>query len=193
MDKLIPWLVVAMMRWMHLETGLPPDAKLDYEARYAQVAFDASEVAFDPLEAPLFPGTQGRIKTTALMLAVAGMEGAYKDTAVGDRAQSVCMMQIHLPGDSRVRLTDDGGFAYGGIGSVGKRELSADRKLCLRVGLHILRHSMRVCGGNLSAYTSGRCRKGEPKSEARMTRAMRLFDDASQTPGLDSDFSLMRR
>jgi hypothetical protein len=119
------------------------------------------------------------------MLAVAGMEGAYKDAALGDHAQSVCMMQIHLPGASRVRLTPDGGFAYGGEGSVGKSELVADRALCLRAGLHILRHSMRVCGGNLSAYTSGRCRPHEPKAEARMGRATKLF---ATIPGVDTDF-----
>ena len=186
MEKLIPWLVVAMMRWMHLEAVADPSVRLDYEARYAQVAYDASEVAFDPAEPPLFQGAQGRIRTVALMLAVAGMEGAYKDTALGDRAQSVCMMQIHLPGASRIRLTAEGDFAYGGEGSVGKRELAADRKLCLRAGLHILRHSMRACG-NLSAYTSGRCLPHEPKAEARMARATKLFD-ASPTSSVDTDF-----
>lgn len=199
-SKLILWLSAAMLRWMHVDTLPDEAAKATFAAHYQDVAKDASEVAFDPAEPPLFSGEHGRMKTAALMLAVAGMEGAYHDKTLGDHSQSACMMQIHLPGSSRISLKgDDFAYAAGESASAGadpaptsysKADLNADRKACLRVGLHILRHSLKVCGkDNLSGYTTGRCSAHEPKAEARLARAIKLFSPPSaEVPGTDTDF-----
>jgi hypothetical protein len=189
-SKLILWLSAAMLRWMHVDTMPNEAAKAVLVAHYRDVAADASEVAFDPAEPPLFSGDLGRMKTASLIVAVAGLEGAYQDKILGDKSQSACMMQIHLPGSSRIALKGDG-FAYSvsPADSYSKADLNADRKACLRVGLHILRNSIKTCGKeNLSAYTSGHCSPREPKAEYRLSRAMKLFSVASSLPGTDADF-----
>lgn len=169
--KLIGWMVVAMVRWMHAEPMV-------VQERYEGIASDAVAVAYDTDEAPLFPGSQGRAKTAALILAIARLESDYSvkvdDGRIrGDHGSSFCMMQIHI-GSRHVVLEGDT-WRYGtkDEGWTGA-DLLADRRKCFRAGLHFARQSVRSCG-NLSLYTSGRCSTTEATARERFALAKSIW------------------
>jgi hypothetical protein len=168
MDSLVAYLVAAMVSWVPVRNQAlwePADAA---QARYESIAADAVAVAFDDAETPLFSGPEGRTQTALLMLAVASFESHYEKKVdegrgLGDHGSSYCLMQLHI---------GKGATREGWKGP----DLTADRKLCFRAGLHVLRASFGACRAlavddRLSAYASGHCFADAVISRSRVYRA----------------------
>lgn len=196
--SLINWSTDRMRIWSSPgKSGYADAQESEIEAieRYQEIAEAASEVAYDPSEAPLYSGSIGRAQTLALLLSIASFEsggfsknvdlgiGAY---ANGDHGNSWCMMQVRLSTinpltnktyqrvalkDDVIEYTTDPTVGFGG------EDLIADRVACFRVGLHAVRMSFKACAQNiplyrLAVYTSGKCDTGHTASSLRITRAM---------------------
>lgn len=83
-------------------------------------------------EAPLFRGDESRIRTAALVVAVAFRESTFNNAAIG-KTDDYCAMQVHR-----------------------RPDLLEDAEQCIRVGLGMLRESMRACPSYpLALYASG--------------------------------------
>jgi hypothetical protein len=106
------WLVLAMM------TSLSPAQ--DPVMRHGRLATAIAVVASE--EAPLFKNDEDRVRTVALLVAVAFRESSLQHDAVGDSGRSVCAMQIHG----------------------GNKSLLVDTPACVRTGLSMLQESIRV-------------------------------------------------
>ena len=189
MQLLIVWLTAAMLAW-----SPPPPAAgqastshvYGAEAqRYAEIARDALDVAFDPAEKPLFEGPHGRSKTALQILAIAGFESSYrKDVQMGTKrgkAGDSCLMQVIIPSapgsvKKRLQLSTVYGGTYKWVaadsdesGYTADDLVGSDVHTCFRVGLHIARESFQICH-DLSMYTNGKCNK-EIKAKHREMRA----------------------
>jgi hypothetical protein len=144
--QIVTWLVAAMFAWT-------PAREAD-RARYTEIASDLASVVYDPAEEPLFSGDDGRARTAALLASIAAHESTFREDvengkARGDGGGSWCFMQLHIGA---------GKTPEGWTGA----DLTSDRKLCFRAGLHNARESFRMCKGHptterLSAYASGQC------------------------------------
>jgi hypothetical protein len=126
----------------------------DAQTRYESIADDISAVVMDESEPPLFTGPAGREATGVLLSAVAWHESAFrKDVDVckgvrskGDKGRSVGLLQVMA------------GPNYEGHSA---REICDDRRLAIRLGLHVLRRAKEVCKGSprswLQSYAAGGC------------------------------------
>jgi hypothetical protein len=106
--------------------------------------------------APLFPGPEGRARTTALLVAVAYHESRFRPDVVGDRGRSFGLFQLQRGGASNV-----------------------DPAVAAPRALASLRASMRACRDHpederLAAYALGRCDRGleASRDRARLGRAL---------------------
>ncbi len=214
--------IVSLYRWAldHVVEASPPgksqypeakETEDDGRARYDAIVRDAVAVAYDPSEAPIFPATDpiARAKTLAVMLGIMEAESGFrKDVdkgrgmdSKGDNGESWCLMQIRLStigrdGKTGVRIGLKGdGFEYVYDKSLGYggEDMVEDRRVCIRVGLHMARVSFRNCRAlpvdeRLSAYASGNCEDGKAKSRYRMGLAIRWL--AKKAPPMD-DLSVM--
>jgi hypothetical protein len=161
--QIITWLVAAMFAWT---PAREPD-----RARYTEIARDLAAVVYDPAEAPLYDGDDGRAKTALLLASIAAHESTFrKDVedgrARGDGGTSWCFMQLHI---------GSGKTLEGWSGE----DVTSDRQLCFRAGLHIARESFRMCKGfpadeMLSAYASGQCGRSV-ESRAMVSRTLGFF------------------
>jgi len=190
------WCVSQMSAWAPPGKSMYADAKETVDEgtlRYRQIAKDAISVAYDPAEAPLFPGPYGRAKTLATMLGIADSESGFrKDVdfgkgayAKGDSGKSWCLMQVRLGtavnGKTPNRVALKGGvyeFVYDGVSGFGGEDLVKDRKACFRVALHIMRDSFNQCSDlpvdeRLSIYTSGSHDNGRAASKIRVGKAIK--------------------
>ncbi len=150
-------------------------------ARYRSIAEDLVATVYDPAERPAFAGKNGRARTAALLLALAIKEsGLAPDADRGpcyrgrngqsqrcDEGRSACMLQIRVG----TGTTPEGWT---------REELFADRRKCLRAGLHRARRSVGACSREgpdfiLNAYASGVCGRGHQESRERVALAERLF------------------
>ena len=82
--------------------------------------------------APFFTDDTSKEKSAALAVAVAFRESSLTNDILGDKGQSACAFQVHLPGKSR---TSDGWT---------KDDLRADATKCVTVAFRMLRQSIRV-------------------------------------------------
>lgn len=166
--------------------------------RFHAIARDAMEVAYDPSEEPLFPGSYGRSKTLALMLAIADSESGFRkdvdlgigSNSKGDSGASWCLMQVKTsrtddPHPTRIYLRGGIiGYSHRSSEGFSGQDLVLDRKACFRVGLHIIRLSFNVCSNlpileRLAAYTSGSCGFGRDASKNRVSKAVQWFTQAA--------------
>jgi len=165
------WLVGAMVAWVPMQRDVD-------RARYESIASDIAAVALDGTEEPVFAGEVGREKTALLMAAIASLESGYRadvddGRTTGDHGQSFCVMQVRVLGKT-------------GEGWTGP-DLIADRKKCLRAGLHRIRTSFTWCKDHavddrLAGYTVGTCRDNEHLSRDRVQRAKAYFLRTPFTP-----------
>jgi hypothetical protein len=206
------WATARMASWQPAGKSQYPGAKETESeglARYGLIAQDAFAVAYDPAEAPLFSGPNGRAKTMATLLAIASWESGFRkdvDTgsgpaAQGDGGRSWCLVQIQLSKASpstkktsmRVVMDGDGWkYAYDGSTGWGGEDLVQDRQKCFRAGLHMARVSFKACSylpvaERLSVYASGNCQGGRQASALRMNRAISWL---SQAPAPADDATL---
>jgi hypothetical protein len=127
---------------------------VDAELRYESIAEDISSVAMDEDEPPLFKGPAAREATAVLLSAVAWHESGFrKDVDIckglrskGDNGLSVGLLQVMK------------GRNYEGHSAM---EICKDRKLAIRLGLHVLRRAKETCQGGprawLQSYAAGGC------------------------------------
>lgn len=100
-------------------------------------------------ERPLFTDDSSREKTIALLVAVAWREGSLREKVSGDcvektkeggciaHPRSFCTMQVHAS-------------------SGGDESLNEDPEKCIRMGMALLRQSMRACTDHpIAFYASG--------------------------------------
>jgi hypothetical protein len=132
------------------------------ELRYESIAEDISAVAMDEDEPPLFTGPAAREATAVLLSAVAWHESGFrKDVDIckgarskGDKGRSVGLLQVMK------------GPNYEGHSAT---EICQDRRLAIRLGLHVLRRAKETCRGGprvwLQSYAAGGC--GIRSSSAR--------------------------
>lgn len=143
-------------------------------ARIESIATDIADVVYDPTETPIFMGPNARNKTAAIVAVFAVEEGMNLHHSIdagtrrGDSGRSYCIMQINV---------GKGKTLEGWTG----QDLIADRKKCIRAGLHALRRSYWYCSRNdererFAVYASGNCDVGRGISRRRYDRAMwRLY------------------
>jgi hypothetical protein len=124
------------------------------ELRYDSIADDIAAVVSDPEETPLFDGEAGREATGLLLASIAWHESAFRrDVDVckgtrskGDHGRSIGLLQLMS------------GPNYEGHKA---KEICADRKLAIRLGLHVLQRAKSTCGGPprrwLQSYAAGGC------------------------------------
>lgn len=163
-------------------------------ARYESFASDLYEVVYDPSVKSLFAGKRGRALTAATILGVAYHESGFAhDVDVGpcyrgknghdtrcDGGMSACVMQIKIGQGTTLRSAH-------GIEGLTQAELFQDRKLCFRVGLHMLRRSITSCtkrGPNerLNAYASGRCDDGADRSKEILNIVRKFLANKDAVP-----------
>ena len=95
---------------------------------------------------PLYRGDDERLRTAALVTAVMYRESAFDEKAVGDSGHSFCPMQLH---DS----------------SGGSRLLLDDTEGCVRLGVAMLRQSIRVDRANPVAFYARGPRFTSPEAQ----------------------------
>jgi hypothetical protein len=127
---------------------------VDAELRYESIAEDISAVAMDENEPPLFKGPAAREATAILLSAVAWHESGFrKDVDIckgirskGDKGRSVGLLQVMK------------GRNYEGHSAT---EICQNRRLAIRLGLHVLRRAKETCHGGprvwLQSYAAGGC------------------------------------
>lgn len=128
-------------------------AMLDPGRDHLEVGSAIAEVVEE--SAPLFRDDGDRRRTAALVVAVAFRESTFRNDAVSSTAD-YCALQIH-----------------------GRPDLADDVGACIRVGLAMLRVSLRVCAAHpLSFYAAGPRGCSSPRAQRisrdRMALAARL-------------------
>lgn len=204
MEPVIAWILAFMT------VVAPPGRKTFYteaqetqaeaQDRYNTIAKDIVEVVYDPQTKVLFGGANGRSRTASVILSIMLHESGFMKNvdygvgkyAKGDQGKSWCLMQLNI-GEGRTvswntkhdrppRWGDDPtDISEGYTGP----ELIADRQLCIREGLKVLRLSFSACRGlpldqRLRVYGSGTCEKGSSGSAARMNTAIRWFQNSRE-------------
>lgn len=181
---LVAWLHALMLWTLPPERIVPfisiearKETVAERSARYESIASDVIAVVFDPAEAPLFAGDDGRAKTAATVLGLTRYESDWHldvDNGVtrGDHKRSWCIGQVLLDADG-VAKTPEGWTGP---------DLVADRKKCVRVVLRMARESFRACRAlpveeRLALYARGSCDsvEGQKLSRTRMRLALALF------------------
>ena len=167
LPALAAWLVAHALAWIPASRGAP---LLLREA----IAKDAIELAFDPVEPPLYrataklPEPAARAKTALLLFAIARFESSFRadvdEGEVRGHAGDACIMQVVVPRGRRVVLIETGLYRWASEKS--GEGLSAEdlvpgsipgrRANCYRAAMHLARESFRACG-SLSLYARGTC------------------------------------
>ena len=154
-------------------------------ARYTAIAKAIAEVSLDEAETPLFSGTDGRLRTATIMLAVSYHESHWRrhvdlgigPTSRGGGGRYHCMMQIAVKDKTPEGWTAD--------------DLVKSRHKCFRRGLHILQLGRRHCAADhgprsfLNLYASGRCDGGKKAVAKRWVTFDRWL--AKNPPPKDDD------
>lgn len=109
-------------------------------------------------EPALFKDDTSKLRTAALVLAISFRESSFKNDA-RSKTNDHCLMQIH-----------------------GRPDLAADVRACVRVGLAMLRESMRMCPSHPVAFYAsgpGACSNERAKriSNDRMWLARKLTNE----------------
>lgn len=168
---LLEWLLAAQFFWN-------PAPTVDH-SRYESIAKDIVSVVYDNEEKALFKGEYGKAKTALLIDAIASLESFYREDVDNGTKRGglgeVCIMQILLPYPSARIVLNEDTYTYSDNEGWSYSDLIADRKKCIRAGLHKVRESFRACH-NLSLYTSGTCLENEPKAKFRQWRAENWFN-----------------
>lgn len=109
------WTVLAMMTFL-----APPVGEETPMTRHGRLATAITTVLEE--EAPLYRNDESRVKSAALMVAVAFRESGLRHDAVGDGGKSVCAFQVHM----------------------GPKTLLDDTEACTRTAYRMLQESIRV-------------------------------------------------
>lgn len=121
-------------------------------------------------ERPLFEGDADRHRTAALVVALTYRESTLDNSVIGDKGQSYCAGQIHLPGNAKT--------VEGWTGT----ELREDASKCITVVVRMLRESIGACRSlpvdeRMSVYARGSCtsEQGRRLSRDRFALARRTL------------------
>ncbi len=175
------------------------ETQVEAQNRYENIAKDIVDVVYDPNTKVLFRGSNGRSRTVSVILSIMFHESGFMRNvdygvgkyARGDKGNSWCLMQLNIGSgrtlkwnvkyDRPPRWGDDPADIFDGYTG---EELVANRQLCIREGLKVLRLSFSSCRGRglplnqrLRVYASGSCDNGAKGSAARMNTAIRWFQN----------------
>jgi hypothetical protein len=182
MDSIVAWAVSFMITWAPPGKSKLKDAVESPEAcqaRYAEIAAVAAQVAYDPTLKPLFGGKRGRASTMSLLLSIAYHESGFRrdvDLGVGKLARGSgtdsCLLQIRV-GTGRTAE----GWSH--------EDLVGDRMKCFRAGYALIKRSFGACRrlpilDRLGAYARGRCMENEPLEDAAAITAVQTAMVPSQ-------------
>jgi hypothetical protein len=202
LKALATYIVTAMLSWSpvkdHTTRG---ESEAEVLARYDAIALDDATVALDPDETTLFPADPSKAETALLVASMGFWETRYwkhvddglcndhtwraehKRPLECDGGQAWSLWQIHTGfatkrGWDHGLLLEGGEWRYDAAGYKGP-ELIADRKVAVRVALHMMRKSMRM-SGTLCGYTgeAAPC----PKARERLELATRYFREHPFAP-----------
>lgn len=164
--------------------------------RYESIAKDIYEVVYDPAAKLPYRGKRGRAQTAALLVAIAFMESGF----MPDVDKGPC----YRKGNFRSRC--DGGLSAGmwqarlgegetllsihGIDGLKQADLFRDRKVQVRIALHMVNKSFRAARllgpeDVLNVYASGRTGAGQKGGLARLQTAKRAY--AARPPSWKED------
>jgi hypothetical protein len=119
---------------------------------------------------PLLANDEDKSRTVALMVAVAYRESTFRNDAIGDRGESHCAYQIHLPGNAKT--------FEGWTGD----DLRSDVNKCAAVAFRMLQQSVRVDRANpVAFYARGpnwRSEAAQRISRDRVALSKRLLAEA---------------
>lgn len=195
MEQFVAWLVAFMI------TLAPPGRKhyipeakeTETEAleRYGDIARDLAEVLTDEKENVITRGSQAKIRMAAIIVSVMLHESGFRRDvdfgkgkyARGDNGNSWCLMQLNV-GKGKTKpwnyVRHRFAFSHDNPEEVlpgwSGEELVADRKNCIRAGLHMINATSCTSQGPLGwlrGYASGSCSRGEQASRSRVGLALR--------------------
>jgi hypothetical protein len=173
MNALIPIIVAVIETYA-------PTTSVQEAARHESIAQDIYDVTSS--EKPLYDDDDSRIKTDAVLLSIMSFESGFRrdvdeGSRKGDGGSSWCLAQINI-GKGRIRINEDGTVTYGAPDGWTGKDLTSDRKKCIRTELAIVRMSFACATTNeyalLNLYASGRCDWGFNESRHRLFRAKRI-------------------
>jgi hypothetical protein len=153
-NALILSMMIDLLHPKFQSRGYLKEPLVQAETRYASIADDIAAVVSDPDEEPLFDGDAGREATGLMLAAIAWHESAFRrDVDIckgahsrGDHGRSIGLLQLMS------------GPNYEGHSA---KDICADRKLAIRLGLHVLRRAKSTCAGSprrwLQSYAAGGC------------------------------------
>lgn len=183
MIKVIAWVLAASLSWLPVPGPTQPspfgglalhdETASGYLLRRESIARDTVAVAFDPSEAPLFDGPNGRAETALYLSSIQRFESGYDllvdNGKIRGPGGEVCLNQVMVDAGRRngEMVTAEGWT---------KADLLADRRKCVRAALHKLRVSKSICSDAkhaqnatkkaltgadaFSIYMTGRCVEG---------------------------------
>ena len=177
---LATYLVAAAAAWVPTKNHNFYETEEQTMARYMSIATDIATVVLKADEPPLFADDANRIKTGLLVTSVAAAESNFVDKiddgrTLGDHGTAYCLMQIRpirgifLDGVNygfAVHKSKEWRSEHASAIMIGN-DLLTDRKTCVTVGLHMLRHD------GVYAYV-GEARGGA-RGKFRMARAKEWF------------------
>lgn len=210
MDPRVTWLVTAMKTWS--PDYLMPHKDVSH---YESVAQDVFDVVTDPAEPalPLAGADPTKVKTMLQVLGVARMESSFwpsvddgtcnglhpektDDIDLLKKAGMNCdskaawsLWQIHtdFPYSKGLWLTAEGITTMGGTGpAITGPDLIKNRKLAVRVALHLMRMSIKakigLCGYSGEKYSETAPDHGCPLAEKRVAVARDYYKEHPYAP-----------
>lgn len=192
-------------KWLHDDHGLYVQESEDKaRSRYEQTAREIVSVAYDELNAPLFKGEDGRLKTALVLASIASFEGGYHEWVENgdcntpewkknhphecDGGIAFTNWQIHMYGyvvkDGELTQSqylrnslnsDDRDWMTSHEGEIIRgADVIRDHRLAAQLAYYIVRYSTRNFK-SLCGYTGEACDGRHDKATLRMDRAVQYL------------------
>ena len=186
---IVSWLLTALLSWT------PVEGKSDERvSKLTSIAEDIVDVVYH--EPVTFKGAYAHAHMALLVGAVGARESRFRDRIQAgdckrgecDSGRAFCYMQIHTNSGLAI-LEDDREVVPSKDGLTGA-DLLADEKVCIHLGVHLIRRALRFSGNrDLRAYI-GETGETTPESDARF-KLVREYLAKSPPPVKDADFEIV--
>jgi hypothetical protein len=153
---LVAWLVSAILSWTPMEGK--SQERID---QLTSIAEDIVDVVYD--EKPAFHGPHALAHTALLLASIGSLETRFISRIQRgeckhgecDGGQAYCYLQIHTNAGLEL-LESNPREVVGSPGGITGADLLADPRLCMHVGLHMLRYSLRAYSTGDKAFAQAR-------------------------------------
>lgn len=186
---IVSWLFAAILSWT------PQQGKSDERiAKLSSIAEDIVDVVYH--EPVTFRGNYAHAHMALLVAAVGARESRFIDRIQDgkckrgecDSGRAFCYMQIHT-NSGIVIVEDEREIAPSKDGFTGA-DLLADEKVCIHLGVHMIRRALRFSGNrDLRAYI-GETGNTTPESDERF-RMVKEYIAKNPPPVRDADFEFV--